>query len=693
METIKYSAIFRLFAFLAVSSVIVAVSWTIRDPLLLAVGIPGLAAGHFYSWRRRHASIRRSLILLLFMGLTAFLGGDILLSGLSDRLLLSRYLIYGLVIGSFDLMRRRNVIASLILGALLLVLISELALSLWFLVFPLVFMILALTAVAIGRVEAETSQAVLVGELKWLNVGKSWLGFATTALLISAVFFLLMPRLASSQVTQASWLPSRLDLSLGGLSMLPSKPGASVAPGILPSLWDRGRGGAGDYVSLGYTGSLADRAVMHVRSRVSSYWRGLTLDEYDGRGWLTPSPQIKLLEKSRRGFVLPDSRASLPGERTYWQTYYLLSDQPNAIFTGYKPGEIYLPQTFQAFLEKGALYRTLSVVPYLRPELLRVDSVASEDITNLALPPISERTAALAESIVRGAPTDYDKAARLEHFLLTNYPYDLNVGPLPPDRDAVDYFLFEQQAGYCSQFATAMAVMARQVGLPARVAAGYLPGYIDAMTGAHIVRAGDAHAWVEIHFRQHGWVAFDPTPRPDATMGFAAGRNWLYFGLEDFTGVTFASLLAPLGDSSSFGPLSVPRWVWVILPGAGIAVAVLILLLSRRKARTELELRGYSVLDGESRRIMLDLYHKMIAVLARKGLPPRQRHQPPYEYATIISVQIPDKRETIDWLTQAASSAAYNPNPFNPSTVLEARQRLSALRRTLSNHGRITAAP
>ena len=81
---------------------------------------------------------------------------------------------------------------------------------------------------------------------------------------------------------------------------------------------------------------------------------------------------------------------------------------------------------------------------------------------------------------------------------------------------------------------------------------------------------------------------------------------------------------------------------------------------------------------------MLKLYHKMVAVLIRKGLPFRQPHQPPYEYATIINVQIPDNRETIEWLTQAASSAAYDPNPFRPSTLFEARRRLSALKRTLS---------
>ncbi len=684
----KYSAISRFFAFLAVSCSIAAVAWAIRDPLLLAIGIPGLAAGHFYSWRRRDASIRRSLILLLFMALTAFLGGDILLSGLSDRLLLSRYLIYGLVLGSFDLMRKRNVIASLVLGSLLLVLISELALDVWFLVFPVVFTLLALAAVALGRVEAETSQGVLVGEFKWLTAGRFWLGFTAGTFLLSAVFFLLMPRLASHEVTQASWLPSRLDLTLGGLARLPSKPSASVSPGIFPSRDDESILGNREYATLGYFGSSADKVVMQVRSRVSSYWRGATLDEYDGLGWLPSSFQIKQLNESRGEFILPDSELSLSGEKVYWQAYYMLSDQPNAIFTGYNPGRIYLSQKKgQTLLERGTLYRALSLVPYLRPELLRKDRVVPDDISNLMLPFTSERTAALAESIVQGASTDYDKAVRLERFLLANYSYDLNVKPLPPGHDAVDFLLFEQQAGYCSHFATAMAVMARQVGLPARVAVGYLPGLIDPMTGAHTVRVGDAHAWVEIHFQRHGWVAFDPTPRPDTNMGFATGRNWVYFGLEDFTGVTFASILSPLAGKFSFGSLSVSGWVWAVLLGVGVATTVLALLLSRRKIRIRQEVTGYSTLDGESRRTMLNLYHKMVAILAKKGLPSRQSYQPPYEYAATVCPQIPDSRETVEWLSRAASSAAYDPKSFSPSTVFEARRKLSTLKQALASKG------
>jgi len=686
MQFTKYLASSRFFAFLAGSCAAAAVAWASRDPSLLIIGILGLAAGHFYSWYKRDSfSKRRTLTLVLFMVvLTVYLGEELLFSGVSDRVLLSRFLVYGLVLASFDMTRKRNVMGSLVLGGLLLVLISELALSLWFLVFMILFTILALTAVAVSRIEADMIQAVPVGELRWFTAGKAWLGFAASVLLLSTILFLLMPRLAGSELAQAGWLPSRLDLSLAGSPILPSRPSASVSWGILPSRQDGEALDGQRYATLGYIGSSADKAVMHVRSRVSSYWRGLTLDEYDGRGWLPSSPEVRLRNESRGEFILPDSQVNLSGERVYWQAYYMLSDQPNAVFTGYNPGRVYLPELEQTFLERGTLYRALSLVPYLKPELLREDRVVSDDIYNLILPPISERTAALAESIVQGAPTDYDRAARLERFLLTNYPYKLNAEPLPSGYDAVDFFLFEQQAGYCSHFATTMAVMARHVSLPARVAAGYLPGFIDPMTGAHIVRTGDAHAWVEIHFQRYGWVAFDPTPRADAAMGFASGRNWVYFGLEDFTGVTFAGMLSPLAGNLSFGSLSIPGWVSVVVFGAGVIAMILALLFGRHRPSTLLEVKGYSALDGETRKTMVNLYHKMVALLVKGGLPARQPYQPPYEYAAVVYPQIPDSQNMVEWLTQVASSAAYDPEPFNSSLIPEARRKLSALRRTLT---------
>ena len=81
---------------------------------------------------------------------------------------------------------------------------------------------------------------------------------------------------------------------------------------------------------------------------------------------------------------------------------------------------------------------------------------------------------------------------------------------------------------------------------------------------------------------------------------------------------------------------------------------------------------------------MLNLYHKMVSLLVRKGLPARQPYQPPYEYAAVVYPQIPDSQNMVEWLTQVASSAAYDPEPFNSSLIPEARRKLSALRRALT---------
>ena len=124
---------------------------------------------------------------------------------------------------------------------------------------------------------------------------------------------------------------------------------------------------------------------------------------------------------------------------------------------------------------------------------------------------------------MRSSRTYYDKAAKLERFLLKNYTYDLRVPPLWRSNGVVDSFLFERHTGFCAQFATTMAVMERLVDLPARVVTGYVPGSYNSLTGVHVVRLQDAHAWVEIKFRRYGWVPFGPTPRPDSPWRWTRG--------------------------------------------------------------------------------------------------------------------------------------------------------------------------
>lgn len=126
---------------------------------------------------------------------------------------------------------------------------------------------------------------------------------------------------------------------------------------------------------------------------------------------------------------------------------------------------------------------------------------------------ITQRTADLADSITKGTTNEYDMAASIEQYLRANYLYLDRVNLPPYDRDAVDYFLFQSKQGYCEYFSSAMLVLARLNGLPAREVVGYLPGG-KSEDGRYVSRENQAHAWVEIYFPQYGWLTFDPTPRP-----------------------------------------------------------------------------------------------------------------------------------------------------------------------------------
>ncbi|BDZ43851.1 hypothetical protein GCM10025865_31500 [Paraoerskovia sediminicola] len=165
--------------------------------------------------------------------------------------------------------------------------------------------------------------------------------------------------------------------------------------------------------------------------------------------------------------------------------------------------------------DQGYTYAVETYVRPLDPESLRAaEGPDPDDDRYLEVPETSsaEQVAELARSITADETTRYDQALTLQTYLrdTTRFTYSTEV-PSPDADDAVWTFL-QDRTGYCVQFATAMTVMARDLGIPARLAVGFLPGRRDIGTSTYEVTGRRSHAWPELYFPGSGWVRFEPTP-------------------------------------------------------------------------------------------------------------------------------------------------------------------------------------
>ncbi|MGH2496743.1 MAG: transglutaminase TgpA family protein [Ktedonobacteraceae bacterium] len=259
----------------------------------------------------------------------------------------------------------------------------------------------------------------------------------------------------------------------------------------------------------------------------------------------------------------------------------------------------------------------------------------------------------LAQNITAGSKTMYDMAVDLEDYLHSNFKYNVNINP-PPGQDPVSWFLFRSgNQGFCNYFASAMAIMARSLGMPARVVAGYAAGKPDPKTHQLIVRGSDAHAWTQIYFAGYGWVNFEPSasfpafPIPLHSTGITAPV------LPNGSSSATANANKPhikdnnlLGNSSTNGALStqngigaqIRQDVGIVLLGLLLIIVVGMLYFSFWWRRLY---RGYG--------LSMQVFGR-IAVLANwAGLSPR-RSQTPYEYAHTLAEAVPEQAVTIERL-------------------------------------------
>ncbi len=248
-----------------------------------------------------------------------------------------------------------------------------------------------------------------------------------------------------------------------------------------------------------------------------THWRSLSYDIYTGPGWA--------LSEEREAQVALDSLIELPPV----QKPFTITQQVNWLLdsrrTRYTLG---LPLTFgqettvfwrgltdlSRVQGEGNLYHANSRVSQASPSDLRQTAVTDIPPAILArytdLPAtVPVRVHELAQEVAGDLANPYDQARALERFL-RQYPYSLEVDFPPAGVDPVDFFLFEQQEGYCDYYASSMTVMARSLGLPARIGIGYLPQPSDD-NGIQTIYQINGHSWTEIYFPGYGWIEFEPT--------------------------------------------------------------------------------------------------------------------------------------------------------------------------------------
>jgi transglutaminase-like putative cysteine protease len=272
-------------------------------------------------------------------------------------------------------------------------------------------------------------------------------------------------------------------------------------------------------------------------------WRGTALSQFDGRRWSNPipprgertlptTPFMRLIEDEDR----PPATVSRLNYEVHMQ-----DTSSNVLFFAGVPEFLQVNSPFitrspagsyrvPPALPRSVSYTVYSYLPSPDGEISRRPLDPIERVGYLQLPPMDPSVAGLAAEWTAGARTAARQAEAIETHLRKDFHYSLQQ-PKSPPADPIADFLFRRRQGHCEYFASAMAVMLRTIGIPSRVVTGFQSGEFNPVSGWLVIRASDAHSWVEAWLPQRGWTVFDPTP-PDPNAGVVTAWTKLGYYLD-----------------------------------------------------------------------------------------------------------------------------------------------------------------
>jgi len=540
------------------------------------------------------------------------------------------------------------------------------------------------------------------------------------------------------------WLTNGIAIATFSLTLLIFFLLPRIGAGILQK--SRGEGlrttGFAERVDLGMIGSVKQdpQVVMRVElpDRPPSvperlYLRGVAYDQYDGRSWSAGHVRRRNLNTFGDGMfvVRPSGSRQAQGTSVSIQQDILLEPlDTSVLFTvpfaeflgGDLPGvqsdgmgSLYLPFPASSRLRYSVTSRVHNVdddekravtLDYPRPVMERY----------LSLPNLSDGIFTLTQDVVRDVRKPFDRILAIQQHLLQSYRYSLDLETTSSPHPLED-FLFTRKSGYCEHYATAMVVMLRSIGIPARLVTGFLATEWNQFGGYFTVRQRDAHAWVEVYFPRSGWTTFDPTP-PTGTLPapsrldalFRAGESLhLYWdrlfirysakdqfamihglrdggdAVRDVTGRWMAALhlagkrllavLDPVREGAAVDRV-VTFMIIPILLGAGALVFLW------RKTLRALASPEHQTQRQQSK--ITKLYKQMVRTVGQAGFV-KAPTSTPLEFARSVATRWTGAAEAVSRLTELYCRGRFSGNQLTADELADAERQLRTLHRLPGN--------
>jgi transglutaminase-like putative cysteine protease len=481
--------------------------------------------------------------------------------------------------------------------------------------------------------------------------------------------------------------------------------------------------GFSDRVQLGRIGQIQQsrETVMHIaieNDLLGNYdlkWRGVALSDFDGSVWSNPFGLTQLRptwDGSYRLAPVVNPRSPSPAATATGRIIrYRVLMEPvgtNVFFLAERPSSLTGNFRHVSMDTDGAVYNLDADHPINRydaesqlPANIPINVPTSDNAEffpaanavpggmekYLKLPPLDVRIPKLAKEITAKASSNYDKAVALEHYLSTHFGYTLEL-PRSSAHDPLANFLFERKRGHCEYFASSMAVMLRSLHIPSRIVTGFRGGDYNDLTGQYIVRASDAHSWVEAYFPDFGWISFDPTPAGGAASHNGWSRMQLYLDAaasfwREWVVNYDAGHQRTLGKEAATGSrqyiVEARRWIkrqhrallrWARrahdyfttnparwLGGLAAFTAILIALLNFRRIVSRLRARRLRAHPERAPRESAALwYDRMVRRLARMGWR-KSPSETPLDF--VAAIQEADLQKKVARFTRAYESARF----------------------------------